>query len=316
MAKQIFIKQLKNGQTLDDELFGINIIKRANDKNGKPYIDLELIDKTGTIKGKIWSDNFMGIEQKALQEGKVASITGRVTEFNSHLQINIYALKLVEEFDISDFVSKTEKNIGELFNQLLGVINNIKTPEIKGVLLKLIDLYGEDIKVTPAAKSVHHNYIGGLLEHIIEMLEISEIVLKLYPEADPDIVKAGIIFHDIGKIEELKVDGFQINYTIKGKLLGHISIGALIFAKLSEKILDDKIRLEIEHIILSHHYLLEFGSPVTPKTIEAVIVAKIDDLSSKTRLVQKILKNNEDNASDFAPREFGLEGEVYLPHRE
>ncbi len=312
MTKQLFINQLTKNQPVNEELFGINIVKHALDRNGKPYIDLELIDKTGTIKGKIWSDNLPYIDKSQLKEGNVVKITGTINEFNSKLQINITSLSKTEDFDLSDFISTTTKNIDLLMQDIQNTIDLIENPNLQNVLNEILQSHKDEIMKSPAAKSIHHNYIGGLVEHIVEMLKISDIVTKLYPEANKDIITAGIILHDIGKIYELEVNGFQINYTVKGKLLGHISLGLLLFHEIAKDKLEEKLYTQIEHIILSHHYTLEFGSPITPKTLEAVIVAKIDDLSSKARLVQKILKNNEDNDSNFAPREFGIDGQIYL----
>lgn len=199
-----------------------------------------------------------------------------------------------------------------MWDEFLEYINSVQDKTIEQLLNALVEKYEDKIKSSPAGKSVHHNYVGGLLEHIVEMLNLSEVICKLYPEANKNIVIAGIMFHDIGKIRELFVDGFRIDYTAEGKLIGHIPLGLKIFNEIEQGVLKENTKLQIEHIILSHHYTLEFGSPVTPRTIEAVIVSKIDDLSSKVRLVQKILTNNADSNSEFAPKEFGIDGEIYL----
>ncbi len=311
MSKVYFINNLERGQTIE-EVFGINTFKQAKDRNNRPYIDLELVDKTGTIKGKVWSDNISNIDNNALSEGSVVRIKGLVTEFNGSLQLSLYALSLHENYDLEDFLPVTTRKIEAMWDEFLEYINSVQDKTIEQLLNALVEKYEDKIKNSPAGKSVHHNYVGGLLEHIVEMLNLSEVICKLYPEANKNIVIAGIMFHDIGKIRELFVDGFRIDYTAEGKLIGHIPLGLKIFNEIEQGVLKENTKLQIEHIILSHHYTLEFGSPVTPRTIEAVIVSKIDDLSSKVRLVQKILINNADSNSEFAPKEFGIDGEIYL----
>ncbi|MBN1332058.1 HD domain-containing protein [Candidatus Dojkabacteria bacterium] len=312
MAKTYYINQLEKGQTLENEQFGINSFKKALDKNNNPYLDIEFVDKTGNIKAKVWSDTLAKIDDSAISEGEIVEISGIVSEFNGNKQLTVYGISKCESKELGAFLPMTMKDIDELWKDLMGYVNKVESPEIKKILLKLTSKYEEEIRKSPAAKGVHHHYVGGLLEHVVEMLKISDPVVALYEEADKNLVIAGIIFHDIGKIRELYIDGFQIDYSSEGKLIGHIPLGVKILNELDSGEMEEGIRLKLEHIILSHHFVMEFGSPVTPKTIEAMIVCKIDDLSSKVRLVQKILDNNRDNPSTFAPREFGLEGEVYL----
>lgn len=314
MTKKTFIKDFENGETLDGVLLGINQFKKATGRNGKPYLDLEFVDKSGSIKAKVWAEGLAKIDETVVAEGEIVSVNGIVGEFNGIPQLTINFISKVDEgdYDLGDFLPATTKNVDELWEKVEDHVDDISDSELKALLEKLLTDYESEIRLSPAASGVHHHYIGGLLEHIVEMLEICDAVLKLYPEADPSLVIAGVIFHDIGKIRELKVDGFRIAYTKEGKLLGHISIGFGMLNKLAKDIVSDETRLRLGHIILSHHFVLEYGSPVTPKTIEAMIVSKVDDLSSKVRLVQKVLKNNEENPSEFAPREFGLDGEVYL----
>jgi len=314
--KTYFITQLENGQTLEGELFGLATIKRANDRNGKPYLDLELVDKTGSIKAKVWSDSLSKIDKSVLTEGTVINVNGLVGEFNGNAQLTVYSISKTEEFDLSDFLQSTKHEIDELWEQVEDRVDDIADAELKKLLEKLLQTYEEEMRKSPAARGIHHNYVGGLLEHVVEMLKMSDSVVELYPEADPSLVTAGIIMHDIGKIKELRIDGFQITYSKVGKLIGHIPLGLEILNNLDAKMLSEEIRLQLAHIILSHHFILEFGSPVTPKTIEAMIVSKLDDLSSKVRIVQRVLESNQDNKNEFSAREFSIDSEVYLGNRD
>lgn len=312
MSKQYYINQLEKGFALEGEEFGINSFKKALDKNGNPYLDIEFVDKTGTVKAKVWSDNLARIDESAIQEGSIVEVNGLVGEFLGKKQLTVYGIKSSTNVDLGAFLPVTSKDVDELWKTLMNYVEKLKSEEVKNILMSLTSKYEKQIKQSPAAKSVHHHYVGGLLEHIVEMLKMSDPVIELYEEADADLVVAGIIFHDIGKLRELYINGFQIDYSAEGKLIGHIPLGVKILGELDEGILSESIRMRLEHIILSHHFVLEFGSPVTPKTIEAMIVSKLDDLSSKVRLVQKVLDNNKENPASFAPREFGLEGEIYL----
>lgn len=316
MSKTLFITQLQKGQLIEGELFGLNAVKRSQDRNNKPYLDLELVDNTGSIKAKVWSDKIEQIENAALKEGNIVKVNGVVGEFNGTPQLTVHSLTKSEETNLADYINSSKNNIDEMWEKLEDTVDDIGNERIKNLLTKLLELHEEEIRKSPAAKSIHHNFVGGLLEHILEMTDISQSVLKLYPEADKNLVVAGIILHDIGKIFELKVDGFQIDYTKEGRLVGHIVLGIKLLNELNTKILHQEELLHLEHMILSHHFILEFGSPVTPVTIEAMIVSKLDDLSSKVRIVQKVLKNNIDNQGEFAAREFGIEGQIYLGARE
>lgn len=311
MSKVYYIQNLEKGQTIE-EIFGINTYKKATDRNNRPYIDIEFVDRTGSIKAKVWSDNISNVDGSVLSEGTVVRIKALVGEFNGNLQLNLYSLSACQDYDLGDFLPVSSREIDQMWGEMMEYVRAMKDENLKSIVEDLVSEYEDGIKKTPAAKSVHHNFVGGLLEHVVEMLNLSDTICELYPEANRDIVTTGIIFHDIGKVRELYVDGFRIDYSPEGRLIGHIPLGMKIFNELEKGRLKDTLKMQIEHIILSHHYTMEFGSPVTPRTIEAVMVSKIDDLSSKVRLVQKILVNNADTDSIFAPREFGIDGEIYL----
>ncbi len=312
MPKQYYINQLEKGLAISDEPFGIGAIKKGTDRNNNPYLDLELVDRTGMIKAKIWSDNLERIPSKLLQEGTIVKVSGLVGEFNGNLQMTINGLSKYEEKDLSDFLPVTKASIDDMWKKMTTRVENMNDQKYKTLLQKLFALHEEKIRLAPAAKNIHHNYVGGLLEHVTEMMDIAETVMKLYPEADPDLVFTGIIFHDIGKIYELEIEGFVIDYSKVGKMIGHIALGIRMLDQLDKDILEEEQRMLLEHIILSHHSILEYGSPVVPKTIEAMIVAKVDDLSSKVRTVQKVLSDNAENDKAFSAREYAIGSEVYL----
>lgn len=319
--KQIFIKDLQNGQVLSGELFGISRLLKNTDRNGRDYLDVDLVDATGFVKGKVWSDALQNTNLKELREGKVCEIYASVQEYKGVLQLNIQSISVYpdEKCDIKDFVATTKKDIDELESTIESFLEKIEDEHIAMLANGLFEKYREEFLKAPAAKSIHHHYLGGYAEHLVEMFEIAEVVVKHYTEADSDLVYAGILLHDFGKIKELQVNGFAVEYSLEGKLIGHIGLGVemlISYLKENEAEFGDWVSSEklviIKHIIYSHHGVLEFGSPVIPKTIEAEIIAKIDDLSSKARLYQRILDENETNDSTFSSWDRIVGGEVYL----
>lgn len=311
--KALFIKDISKGEVLSDFLGGISKIEELKDKNGKLYYDLEVIDSTGILKGKIWSDKLDRIESSALQSGKVIRLSGVVSEFRGELQLVIHEAFEVEESDytIDDYIQSVPRDIEELWKIVNAKVEKLLNKEIYDLLKTCLTKYELKLKSSPAAERLHHAYRGGLLEHIVEMFGLMETTKEFYPQADYEIITAGIILHDIGKTRELSVDGFSTVRTDEGKLIGHLILSLEIFLELIPKDFDPKLKMKIEHLILSHHGILEYGSPVVPKTIEAIILHKIDDLSSNVRQFKRVIDENEGSTS-FSKKDWALGTEVYL----
>ncbi len=315
MSKDVFISDFKKGDYINSQAFGVSDLKSAKDKNGNLYYDIELIDKTGNIKGKIWNEGLRSIGSINFEAGDLCLITGSVSEYRGTLQLTVVDVEktLQNKYDLSDFVISPEKPINEIQKEIYKYIKKIQDKDVKSLIKGLIDEYSEDFFYASAAKSNHHHYSGGLAEHVLEMLEISEPVLKIYKEVNKDLVIAGILMHDFGKIVEMQMQGFAVNYTKEGKLKGHIIIALELIDKFiyenkknfGKLINSDKLML-IKHIILSHHGILEYGSPVIPLSIEAEIVSKLDDLSSKVRIYDKVLKANSKTDEDFAKPDYAI----------
>ncbi len=311
--KNLFVKDLSKGQSLDDFLVGIRELKEAKDRNGNIYYDLELMDNSGVMKGKIWSNSLLRVDKSSLSAGKIVKIKGEVGDFRGELQLTIEEMFEAkdDEFDLQDFVLMPARGIDVLWEEFNGFIERVESEDIKKVLNICLEKYGDDIKKAPAAERLHHAYTGGLLEHLTEMLGIMDKLRGFYPEANYDITTAGIVFHDLGKIRELAIEGFGITRTDEGKLMGHIPLGLELFLTCVPEDFDEILALKIKHIILSHHGMLEYGSPVVPKTMEAIIVHEIDDLSSKVRQVKRIM-DESDGESDYSKRDWALGTEFYL----
>lgn len=312
--KEYFVKDLKKNDQFSEEPFVVIKSQKNTARNGSEYYRVELGDKTGSVNGNIWADNIGNCEVENLVEGNIVKAWGKVEEYKGQAQLNITALGLTEDYEDADFMKVTERNPEEMWEEFKVHLAKMEDEDIKGFLLQIFKdkEIAEQYKVHPAAQRVHHEFQHGLLEHVMEMLDLSDVMLKYYPEADASLVKAGIILHDIGKLVELENQKITVNRTVPGGLIGHIIQGyEFVIKNIPEDFPEDKL-LKLKHIILSHHGILEYGSPVVPKTLEAVIVSELDDASSKTRQYQKILKANIDNQDDFSARDFILGTEVYL----
>lgn len=256
---------------------------------GKSYLSLLLQDKTGVINAKVWDLNN---NIKSFEENDFIKIDGTVLSYQNEPQLTIKKIRksLDGEYEPKDYIPTTDKNIDELYKKMVDIIENVKNPYIKE-LLQNIYIKNEDIKVKfkehSAAKTMHHNYMGGLLEHTLSICEICEFLAKHYHFVDKDILIASAFLHDIGKIFELSP--FPDNdYTDDGQLLGHIIIGTELVTKECSKIegFPHQLKSLIKHSILSHHGEYEFGSPKRPKTVEAFILHCADELDAKLKMYE------------------------------
>jgi 3'-5' exoribonuclease len=273
--KGIYIKDIKEQNKVD----GIFLVKDKNNgitKNGKPYISLNLTDKTGEVKGRIWDNaEKMGT---LFSQGDIVKIKSYSVLYQGVLQLNVNEIEkfICDDLVVSDFLASSENDPDILFNELVSFVDTIENIHLK----KLIKTIFEDdetvssFKSAPAAKTIHHDYLGGLLEHTINVTRLANDVSKYFMNVNRDTLLAGAILHDIGKIYELSYKK-NFDYTDSGRLVGHIVLGVeLINDKL--KMLPDfpeDLSLVIKHLILSHHGQYEFGSPKRPKTLESLLLS-------------------------------------------
>jgi len=291
--KSIYVADLVKNQNIINETFVIFECEKMEDKNGKAYYNIILGDKTGKIPSKLWSDKVTSVDISALKKDIVVQISGKVDEYKAALQLTLNEMHKIDESALEEFLESSEFNVEEMMSALERFIDNIKDASIKKVIKSI--LTDEDIrrryKFWPAATTIHHDFRSGLLQHVLEMLNISESLPKYYLDVNYDILKAGIILHDIGKIYELDASGAATKYTTIGTLMGHITIGMQLFTKYAKEELETSIYMHIMHLIASHHGQLAFGSPVLPATVEAMMLTQIDNLSSKSRTAHKARKN-------------------------
>jgi 3'-5' exoribonuclease len=224
-------------------------------------------------------------------EGCFVKVQGQLAKYQGRFQITLLKMRLAadSEVDVADFVPATKYDVNEMWSELRGYVDSFANPELKRLVFAFLDdeAIAAAYREAPAAKMLHHAWIGGLLEHVVSLVRICKAAAPFYPEVDPDLLVAGAILHDIGKIRELSW-GSSFNYTLEGQIVGHISIAQ---GMLREKIstlpgFPDKLRILVEHMILSHHGRYEFGSPKLPMTPEALLLSALDDLEAKMQAVR------------------------------
>jgi len=259
-------------------------------KSGKPWLRLSLGDRTGRIEARMW-DNFAEIE-KTFVCNDVVDVRGRVDVYQDEAQLIVEQILLAPKAALDDFLPHTKHDIEQLYAQLRGEISTIRNPWLRRLLISFVDdpELAVKLKRAPAAMTMHHAYLGGLLEHIVSLCGLAQRVAQHYPEVDSDLLLTGIVLHDIGKTEELCYSR-AISYTTEGQLLGHIVIGLRMVQEKIAEIPDfpRSLAVLVEHLIVSHHGSYEFGSPKLPVVREAVLLNHLDDLDSKMAAMRETL---------------------------
>ena len=311
---KIFIQDLKNGDFITEQVFALEEIQRHKTRSQKPYYSLVLQDKTGEILGKIWENDFPSCHLTGLENDDVVIIDAEINIFNGKLQLIIKKMDRTDDYNISDLLQTSDKNIDEMESKLFTIIDSVKNKHLHDLLTAVFSdkTLLNRFKRTPAGIKVHHDFVGGLLEHCIEVIDIAEPMLPYYPEADRDLVISGVILHDIGKIIEIEVKKTAMERTQKGKLIGHVILALDIVKKYIPKDFPETLWMKLEHIIISHQRELEFGSPVRPATIEAALVHASDYASSYVRQFQKAIRLGEGISPGFSEYQKWIETEVFL----
>ncbi|MHB8905046.1 MAG: 3'-5' exoribonuclease YhaM family protein [Melioribacteraceae bacterium] len=277
-----------NEYSTGDELLIFLIVSKCEvktSKNGKLFLNLELRDKSTALPSKVW-DNAEEYAKK-LKEGTVVKVAGQIEDFNGAPQIKIDKIRPAQESDNvipEDFLPRSRRSINEMMDELNQVIDSVKNQHLNK-LLRII-LSGDNLDKysrTPAGKGWHHAYIHGLLEHTLEIVRICKLMCSIHSDLNHDLLISGALLHDFGKTEELTYDSV-FDYSDKGKLIGHIMIGALTVEKTASSIpnFPEELKTHLIHLVLSHQGKLEFASPVEPKTLEAIALYQADELSAKT----------------------------------
>ena len=286
-----FITELRDGEQIVEHYF-CKFKQTQKTKAGKTYYSLKLQDKTSVIDAKVWEINR---DIGNFEEGDMVKVDALVNNYQSELQLKINKIRKSREgeYVISDFIPTTEKDIEEMYTTLVGIIKSVQNPFVK-TLLENIFIHDQEkvatLKTHSAAKSMHHGYMGGLLEHILSVTEICVFMSTRYKHIDRDLLIAGALLHDIGKIYELSPMP-KNEYTDDGQMLGHIILGVEMVVLETAKIDNFPRPLSslIKHLIISHHGEYEFGSPKLPSTPEAMLLHYADNMDAKLKTFEETI---------------------------
>lgn len=304
------IKDLEKGQPFLGYLYiKSQIVKTAS--NGSRYFNMKLTDANfDEIDAKMW--DVKEADEEEFVTGKLVKVKGAVQEYNNHLQLIASRMRLANEGDtinIDDYVECAPENVDDMLADITKTINAFQNEAIKALTLAIFEDKTKVLSYFPAAKSNHHALKGGLLYHTYSMLQIGKGLTPLYPFLNSDLLYAGIVLHDIGKIAEMVSDenGSVSDYTEEGKLLGHIITEIVEIDTFGQKLgTDTEILLLLKHMILSHHYEAEYGSPKKPMFPEAELLHHIDIIDARMNTMEKI--ENTLEPGTFSEKVWGLDG--------
>ena len=288
-----YIRDYKEG----DRMFDIYLCKHkqsAVTKNGKPYVTVILQDKTGTIDAKVWDPNNAGISEFDTLD--YIEVYGDVNSFQGALQVNVKRIRVCHEgeYDPADYLPVSGKNLDEMYKELLGLIGRTENEYLKKLLESFFvedEVFIRAFRTSSAAKTVHHGFVGGLLEHTLSVAKLCEYFCKTYPILKRDLLITAALCHDIGKTKELSL--FPENdYTDDGQLLGHIVMGAEMVGEKARQIpgFPPVLEAELKHCILAHHGEYEYGSPKKPALIEAAALNLADNADAKLETFSEALQ--------------------------
>lgn len=297
--EKLFVADLQEKQSVHTTFLAKNKVV-LTDKKGNSYISLNLSDRTGSVDAKIW-DNIERMNN-CFESGDIVVVKGMVQLFQNKKQIVIHKIDPIKDQQVQfeDYVGEIGRSPEEVLQELLQIVEDVQSPHIKQLILSTLN--DPQIKPlllkSPAAKSIHHVKVGGLIEHVLSIAQLMVFMAKQYPHLNFDLLLFGAIFHDIGKVWELEWTNKGIRYTDKGRLVGHLVMSAELVEKKASQILgfpEDQVVI-LKHIVLSHHGKLEYGSPKVPMLLEAYVVWMIDDLDSKIDSITQFL--NQDSSGD------------------
>ena len=315
MEKNVFVAGLKAGDRFED-LFLIKNVKQGETRAGKPYLVLTVMDKSGEVSGPVW-DNVPSL-QKICVAGEVVQLTGTVQSYRDTLQLRIDGITPVpqQEIEVGHFYPASPRNIEQMANELQNLVQSVSNPFLKKLLtyfFKKGDCWLQ-FQEAPAAKGIHHAYIGGLLEHSLSVAQVADFLAGHYAGIDRSLLMAGALLHDIGKLQELRMESGLVEYTVKGRLKGHLVIGSEMVAQAAAKIRDfpEDLLEQLQHLVLSHHGRQEFGSPAVPMTVEAFMLSFLDDLDAKMNITEQLRRKMDNEAMSWTDYQRSLERYLYL----
>ncbi len=313
-TKQCFIADLKP----QDSVRSTFLVKSKGvmqARNGKPYLAMILGDCTGSVDTRVWTDDAVQLSEQFV-EGDVIAIAGRAQWFQNRLQLVVDNLVPVEgPVAMGDYLPRADMDSQAKYEELKATFAGLEcswTRKLATALLNHPEVASR-YPLCPAAKTIHHAYLGGLLVHSLQLTKLVDAVLPYYPRLNRNILMFGAAFHDFGKVFELSYDG-TFGYTDEGRLVGHITIGTVLIDREIRKIPDfpEELEWQLKHMVLSHHGRLEYGSPVRPQTLEAQLMHHLDDMDSKLNSIQELMDADRGTAR-WTPMHKAYESAYFKP---
>jgi 3'-5' exoribonuclease len=301
-----FANQLEANQAIQTTFLVLHKEIRQK-KTGEPYLSLTLGDKSGDVDAKMW--DHVAEVMDTFERNDYVKVRGLTAIYQNRMQLTVHKLQRAEdrEIDKADYFPASKRNREEMFTELLQHVAGMQNPHLQALIEAFFAdrVLVEKFKTAPAAKTIHHAWIGGLLEHVLSLATLAKFTAAHYPGVDADLLLTGVILHDIGKIDELTYDrGF--GYSDEGQLVGHILIGLRMVDEKARQVpgFPPKLKLLVEHLVASHHGELAYGSPKVPSTLEAMLLHHLDNLDSKVETVRQAVDRDtlvDGNWSAYIP---------------
>lgn len=302
MHNNTTVAELELGKKIEGCYYVLKEFERKISRQEKPYYNIKLGDKSGEIRGKMWSLP-EGAAESYFKVGDIVVVSGAVQEYAGAPQLIVSEMAKAVNAAPEDFLPVTGRDRVAMSDAIEIEIHKTANPHLKELLLSFWNnpSYRDRFLHIPAAEYVHHAYIGGLLEHVYEMNELTQPFYALYPNLNRDLLFTGLFFHDIGKLEELDIVGATIVRTTPGRLVAHIGQGLILVDRLVSQIKDfpELLKDKLYHLILSHQGELEFGSPIRPQMLEAMVLSFVDNNSAFMNQAVKHIERNIDSGDDF-----------------
>lgn len=322
MTRQ-FVTQLADGEAVDEVYLASEKQLRPN-RQGNLYLQLRLSDRSGSLNAMMWNASQRHFDGVA--NGNYVRVTGNAQLFNGNMQIIIRDLEAVDpaRIDEKDFVTLSQAGVEKLARRLSEILRSIENRHLRNLVDCMLadETFMAKFKRAPAGIKNHHAYHGGLLEHVVSLLELAEFVARHYGRLDRDLLLMGTFLHDAGKIQELTYEP-DLGYADAGQLLGHMVLGVEILqAKISDvqrmtgEAFPEALAVQLKHLILSHHGQLEFGSPVVPMTLEAIALHFIDNLDAKMHSITQLIDEDPNPASPWTAYQPSLSRKIYKRSRQ
>lgn len=313
-----FVQQFKDGEALEEVYLVTDKQLRAN-RNGNLYLQIELRDRTGAISARLWNAGEHLF--RSFDVGDFILARGKVQLFQGALQVILSQIERaeVERIDLSDFLPHTEHDVSKLLDRLRGTLMRLANPHLRALVecFLMDEQFVRSFCQVPAGVRNHHAYLGGLLEHVVTLLDAADRVLPLYPDLDRDLLLMGIFLHDIGKVRELSF-GKVFAYTDEGQLIGHLVIGVEMLNEKAARVPDltgepfpAELLLRLKHMILSHHGTYEFGSPRLPMTPEAIALHHLDNFDAKVHTFTRDIREDPNQRSSWTPFNQSLQRRLF-----